>query len=321
MPERGRHQERGDVYAEYKSRDRDYSYDGDHTSYDARGRNHKPRDMDERGSAGDRRAKQTRQRDMTTASHVEPPAYRGDGHEGPSRLSRETSVYHSEGQYYERQPRQGLYALRYILTSRGLCQLMEFFVNLLIVICAGVPYSNNGGYRDLASLGGVYYYHFGGANAFTGTDAARVQELDRLFHQLKRPPYVFTMACGGVLMIYACAMLALGIFRVTYRWPPVLLGEALLNLLIGLCYIPALAFYFIKLQETYNNPICKEREQMYKSKGHKGFECQFHGADIAGGLFGVLGVFVFIFGAVLAVRAFRSVRELKKQRMNEDNNL
>lgn len=203
----------------------------------------------------------------------------------------------------------------------GLCQLMELFVNLLIVICAGVPYSNNGGYRDLASLGGIYYYHFGGAGAFTGADADRVKELDQLFHQLKRPPYIFTMACGGVLMIYACAMLALGIFRVPYRWPPVLLGEALLNLLIGLGYIPALAFYFIKLQETYNDPICKEREQMYKSKGHKGFECQFHGADIAGGLFGVMGVFVFIFGAVFAVRAFKSVRELKKLRAYEDNNL
>lgn len=197
---------------------------------------------------------------------------------------------------------------------------MELAVNLLIVIFAGVPYSNNGGYRDLASLGGIYYYHFGGANAFTGADADRVKELDRLFHQLKRPPYIFTMACGGVLMIYACAMLALGIFRVPYRWPPVLLGEAVLNFLIGLGYIPALAFYFIKLQETYNNPICKEREQMYQSKGHKGFDCQFHGTDIAGGLFGVLGVFVFIFGAVLAVRAFRSVRELKKQRANEDDN-
>lgn len=203
----------------------------------------------------------------------------------------------------------------------GLCQVMELFVNLLIIICAGVPYSNNGGYRDLASLGGIYYYHFGGAGAFTGSEADRVMELDRLFHQLKRPPYAFTMAFGGVLMIYTCAMLALGIFRVPYRWPPVLLGEALVNLLIGLGYIPALAFYFIKLQETYNSPICKDREQMYKSKGHKGFECQFNGADIAGGLFGVLGVFVFILGAVLAVRAFRSVRELKRQRTNEDNNL
>ncbi|KAM9860893.1 MARVEL domain-containing protein 3 [Aulostomus maculatus] len=309
MPDRGGHQDRSDVYAEDKSRE--------HRRYHGRDGNRKPRDTDQSISAADRRPKQTRQRDMT--SDKGPPAYRG--HQGPSALSGETSVYHPEEEYYERQhQRQTLYNLRYILTSRGLCQLMEVFVNLLIVICAGVPYSNNGGYRDLASLGGIYHYHFGGANAFTGADADRVKELDRLFHELKRPPYTFTMAWGGVLMIYAFAMLAIGIFRVPFRCPPVLLGEALVNLLIGLGYIPALAFYFIKLQETYNNPICTEREQLYKSKGHKGFECQFHGADIAGGLFGVLGVFVFIFGAVLAVRAFRSVRELKKQRTNEDNN-
>uniref|UniRef100_A0A3Q3X8C1 MARVEL domain-containing protein n=1 Tax=Mola mola TaxID=94237 RepID=A0A3Q3X8C1_MOLML len=275
MAERGKHYDRSDVYSDYRSRERD------NVPYDSRGRDHKPRGPDERGSAGT----------QTTLT------------------------------YFEQQHRQALYNLRYILSTRGLCQLMELFVNLLIVICAGVPYSNNGGYRDLASLGGIYYYHFGGAGAFTGADADRVKELDRLFHQIKRPPYVFTMACAGVLMIYTCAMFALGVFRVPYRWPPVLLGEALLNLLISLGYIPALAFYFIKLQGTYNDPVCKEREQMYKSKGHKGFECQFHGADIAGGLFGVLGVFVFIFGAVLAVRAFRSVRELKKQRTNEDNHL
>ncbi|XP_060894474.1 MARVEL domain-containing protein 3 [Labrus mixtus] len=319
MPERGRHHQRRD---EYESRERDYPYKGDHHTSNSRGPDQNPRAADKRGSSGDRRAKQNnRQRDVTSASHNEPPAYRNPDHERPSGLSRETSFYYSEAEYYEQHQRPALYNFRYILTSRGLCQVMELFMNLLLVICAGVPYSNNGGYRDLASLGGIYYYHFGGANAFTGADADRVKELDRLFHELKRPPYIFTMACGGVLMIYACAMLALGVFRVPYRWPPVLLGEALLNLLIGLGYIPALAFYFIKLQETYDSPICKEREQMYKSKGHKGFECQFHGADIAAGLFAVLGVFVFIFGAVLAVKAFKSVRELKKQRTNEDDHL
>ncbi|CAF99602.1 unnamed protein product [Tetraodon nigroviridis] len=246
----------------------------------------------------------------------------GGGHVFRAHASRDKD-YSPRGDHASHDPRDGNQTPRDVDTrgSAGLCQLMEVFVNLLITICAGVPYSNDGGYRNLASLGGVYYYHFGGAGAFTGADADRVMELDRLFHQLKRPPYIFTMVCGGLLMAYACAMLALGVFRVPYRWPPVLLGEALLNALIALGYVPGMAFYFIKLQETYNDPICKEREQMYKSKGHRGFECQFHGADIAGGLFAVVAVFVFGVGAVLAVRAFRSVRELKKQRRKQDNPL
>lgn len=197
---------------------------------------------------------------------------------------------------------------------------MEFFLNLLIVICSGVSHSNSGQYKDIASLGGLYQYYYGGANAFTGVEAQRVQELDKLFYQLKLPPYVYSMACGGALMVYACAMLALGVFRMPYRFPPLLLAEALVDALIGLGFIPAVAFYFIKLQEIYSDPICKEREELYKSKGHRGFECNLHGADIAGGLFGVLGIIIYPISAVLAIRAFRRVRNMK-QRETEDGNL
>ncbi|XP_035251135.1 MARVEL domain-containing protein 3 [Anguilla anguilla] len=229
-----------------------------------------------------------------------------------------SAVPPAEMDHYEPQSREALYNLKYLLTSRGLCQAMDLFINLLIVICAGVSYNASGGYRDLASLGGLYAYYFGGANAFTGTEAERVKELDTLFYQLKLPPYIFSMACGGALMGYSCALLLLGVFRVPYRWPGVLLVEAVLDGLIGLGYIPALAFYFIKLQETYNSAICKEREELYKSKGHQGFECKLHGADIAGGLFGVLGVIAFSFSAVLAIRAFRAVRERKKRKAQQD---
>lgn len=198
---------------------------------------------------------------------------------------------------------------------------MQVFVNLLIIICAGVPYSNKSRYQDLASLGGLYYYYYGGAQAFTTEEAAKVNQLDDLFYKLKLPPYIFSMACGGALMVYALVMLTLGVFRVPYRCPVVLLAEALLDVLISLGYIPAVAFYFIKLKETYDNPICKQREEMYSSKGMKGYECSISGTDIAGGFFGVMGVFVFMLGVVLAGRAFGAVRQMKQQREAEDNQL
>lgn len=168
-------------------------------------------------------------------------------------------------------------------------------------------------------MGELYYYYYGGAQAFTTEEAAKVNQLDDQFYQLKLPPYIFSMACGGALMVYALFMLALGVFRVPYRYPAVLLIEAVLDGLISLGYIPAVAFYFIKLKETYDNTICKQREQMYLSKGIKGYECSISGTDVAGGLFGVMGVCVFMFSAVLAVRAFRAVRRMKQQRETEDN--
>ncbi|KAK3562240.1 hypothetical protein QTP86_032207 [Hemibagrus guttatus] len=220
---------------------------------------------------------------------------------------------------YESTKEEPLYNLKYIPTSRGLCQAAQFVVNLLIVICAGVPYSNKGRYQDVANLGGLYYYYYGGAQAFTPQEAAKVNELDDLFYNLKLPPYIYSMACGGALMVYALIMLALGVFCVPYRYPVVLLPEAVLDALISLGYIPAVAFYFIKVKETYSNPICKQREEMYMTKGIKGYECSLSGTDVAEGFFGALGAVVFMLSAVFAVRAFRAVRRRKQQSEAENN--
>ncbi|KAK9972527.1 hypothetical protein ABG768_025828 [Culter alburnus] len=304
----------------HHTRDKDYS---SRDRRDEGGREHRQ----DRRSREDRR---TPDEDDQSRSHREKQRY-ADTQRDPRVY--EANRYHSQGvpsytetssSYYDdSQPHNhkgALYNLKYITTSRGICQAMEFFLSLLIIICAGVNHSNSGRYRDIASLGGLYQYYYGGANAFTGAEAQKVQQLDDQFYQLKLPPYVYSMACGGALMLYVCALLALGVFRMPYRFPPLLLAEALLDALIGLGFIPALAFYFIKLQEIYNNPICKEREAMYSSKGHRGFECNLNGADIAGGLFGVLGIIIFPISAVLAIKAFIRVRKMK-QRPAVDNNL
>lgn len=86
MAEWGRYHDRSDAYTDYRSRDENYSHGRHYDSYDSRGRNQKPRDTDKRGSGGDMRAKQHRQRDVMSAFDVETPAYRDYYHEGPSRL-------------------------------------------------------------------------------------------------------------------------------------------------------------------------------------------------------------------------------------------
>lgn len=310
MPESSRHHHTRDK--DYSSRDRG----------DEGGRKHRQDRRyreDRRTPDGDDRSRSHREKQRDADTHRDPRVYEATRHQslGVPSYTETSSSYYDDSPHHHK---GALYNLRYITTSRGICQAMEFSLSLLIVICAGVNHSNSGRYRDIASLGGLYQYYYGGANAFTGAEAQKVQQLDDQFYQLKLPPYVYSMACGGALMLYACAMLALGVFRMPYRFPPLLLAEALLDALIGLGFIPALAFYFIKLQEIYNNSICKEREAMYSSKGHRGFECNLNGADIAGGLFGVLGIIIFPISAVFAIRAFRRVWKMK-QRPAEDDNL
>ncbi|XP_031425374.1 MARVEL domain-containing protein 3 isoform X2 [Clupea harengus] len=323
MPESDRYRQRDDPRHKSREREQSSNYTREDESqtenyYERRNRTEYREERNHsNGRSNTERNYSEKERDAYT--HPDRTNYDSHQHQGHRRQYTESPV--SSYNQNDPQRREALYNLRYLGTGRGICQAMEAFLNMLIIICAGVSHSTAGQYRDLASLGGVYAYYFGGANAFTGAEADRVKQLDKQFYQLKLPPYIFSMACGGALMGYACAMLFLGIFRVPFRWPLTLLVEAILNGLIGLGYIPAVAFYFIKLQETYNHPICKEREELYKSKGHQGFQCSFHGADIAGGLFGVLGIFLFPFAAVLAIKAFRAVRERKKQRELENEHL
>ncbi|XP_076144351.1 MARVEL domain-containing protein 3 [Alosa pseudoharengus] len=320
MPEPDRHHRRDDH--RHKSREREQSH---YTRDDERETENyyekRNRTGEERNYGNDKSNTKRNYPEKDRGAYTHPDRHNYDSHhdQGHHRQYLESPV--SSYNQYDPQHREALHNIRYLGTGRGICQAMEVFLNMLIIICAGVSHSTKGEYRDIASLGGLYEYYYGGASAFTGSEAERVKQLDRQFYQLKLPPYIFSMACGGALMVYALLMLALGIFRVPYRWPLTLLVEAILNGLIGLGYIPAVAFYFIKLQETYNHPICKEREEMYKSKGHRGFECSLHGADVAGGLFGVMGVILFPLGAVLAIRAFRAVRERKKQQELENNHL
>ncbi|KAG1952554.1 MARVEL domain-containing protein 3 [Pimephales promelas] len=311
MPESNRHHHtRG---KDYSGRDRNDEGGREHRQ----DRRHRE---DRRRPDGDDRSRSHRDKQRDADTQRDPRVYEDTRHHSrgvPSYTETLPSYYEdSQSDHHT----GALYTLKYITTSRGICQAMEFFLSLLIIICAGVNHSNSGRYRDIASLGGLYQYYYGGSNAFIGAEAQKVQQLDDQFYRLKLPPYVYSMALGGALMLYAGAMLALGVFRMPYRFPPLLLAEALSDALIGLGFIPALAFYFIKLQEIYNNSICKEREAMYSSKGHRGFECNLNGADIAGGLFGVLGIIIFPISAVLAIRAFRSVRKMKS-RPTEDNNL
>lgn len=82
----GRNHDRSDVFRDHKSRDEDYSHRGGRASPDTRDRHQLPRDAEKRGSAGDRRVKQSRQRGATTAADRETPAQRDHYREGPSRM-------------------------------------------------------------------------------------------------------------------------------------------------------------------------------------------------------------------------------------------
>lgn len=201
---------------------------------------------------------------------------------------------------------------RYLCTGRACCQMLEVLLNLLILACSSVSYSSTGGYTGITSLGGIYYYQYGGAySGFEGADGEKAQQLDVQFYQLKLPTVVATMAYSGALMAWGCFLLILGILRVPWHCPLWLVMEGLLDALVAGAYVPAMYCFFQHLSAAYTSPVCQEREALYQSKGYSGFSCAFHAGDIGAGVFAALALGVFILGAALAFRAYRKVRKLK----------
>ncbi|XP_078257786.1 MARVEL domain-containing protein 3 [Rhinoraja longicauda] len=228
----------------------------------------------------------------------------------------------SEMHYFKHEESEEIlncHRFRYLCTNRGLCQLLEVLLNLLILVCGGISYSGTGGYTDLSAQGSLFYYTFGSAySGFQGAEAEAVKELDIAFYDLKLPVVVATMAYSGALMSLACFLLLLGLARIPWRFPFLMIGECGLDIVIALGYIPAVYFYFQHLIEGYNSQVCKERERRYKSKGYEGFNCSLHGADIVGGLCGCLAVIVYLLNAVAAILAFKKVRRLKGSKEEDD---
>lgn len=184
----------------------------------------------------------------------------------------------------------------------------------LLLVCGSVSYGSTGGYTGVASLGGIHYYQYGGAySGFGGADGEKARQLDQRFHLLKLPIARAAMAVGGSLTVFSCLLILFGVLRVPWHFPAWLLLECTLDAVVGIGLVPALYYFFHHLLEVYNSSVCKEREQLYQSKGYQGFRCSLHGAEIAAGLLGCTAVMAYLLSAGLAVKGYRTVRKLKQK--------
>ncbi|KFV39970.1 MARVEL domain-containing protein 3, partial [Tyto alba] len=130
---------------------------------------------------------------------------------------------------------------------------------------------------------------------------------------LKLPIARAAMAVGGCLVVFSFVLILLGVLQLPWHFPAWLLLECVLNTVIAIGIVPALYCFFHFLLGVYSSSVCREREQLYQSKGYQGFRCSLHGAEIAAGLLGCIAVMAYLLNAGLAVRGYRTVRELKEK--------
>ncbi|NWR02462.1 MALD3 protein, partial [Paradoxornis webbianus] len=202
----------------------------------------------------------------------------------------------------------------YLRTGRACCQMVEVLLAALILVCSSVSCGSAGGYTGLPALGGIYYYQYGGAySGFSGADGERAQQLDQRFYLLKLPIARAAMAVGGGLLVFPCVLILVGVLRVPWHFPAWLLIECTLYIVIAVGTVPALYYFLHSLLNVYNSSVCKEREQLYQSKGYQGFWCSLHGAEIAAGLLCCMAAMAYLLSAGLAVRDYRTIHEQKRK--------
>ncbi|NWY10586.1 MALD3 protein, partial [Aphelocoma coerulescens] len=202
----------------------------------------------------------------------------------------------------------------YLRTGRACCQMMEVLLAALILVCSSVSGGSTGGYTGLPALGGIYYYQYGGAySGFSGAEGERAQQLDQRFYLVKLPIARAAMAVGGCLLVFPCVLILVGVLHLPWHFPAWLLIECTLYIVIAVGTGPALYYFFHSLLSVYNSSVCKEREQLYQSKGYQGFWCSLHGAEIAAGLLGCMAAMAYLLSAGLAVRDYRTVHEQKQK--------
>ncbi|XP_041078040.1 MARVEL domain-containing protein 3 isoform X2 [Polyodon spathula] len=212
--------------------------------------------------------------------------------------------------FYE--PGPGLlecYQCRYLCTGRGVLQLVEVMLNILVLVCVVTSHMTLSGLSSASSGFGsgsltLSYMSF----PFQGEEMRQVMELDQQFSFMRAPLLYSGLAVSVVLCTLTLAVLVGGARFVHCRW---LLLEVLFHALAAGGYLASVGVYLHFALKMNATEICLRRARLYARNGMTWMNCDISGTDGAVAAFGVLLVVFYIASVVLAACQYRVSSKLK----------
>ncbi|XP_026556867.1 MARVEL domain-containing protein 3-like [Pseudonaja textilis] len=206
-----------------------------------------------------------------------------------------------------------------LCSRRGVLQVVEVTVNILVLICIG---ATQAGVSGLTSLGGLGSFSLDSMySPFQGTELQEVTELDRQYSQMRAPSvyggiaFSLTMMCLTLLFLIGGAKplhrLSLGL----------LAAECLFDILACLGYIAAVGLYLHFIIQVNATDVCLKRERLYARRGYTSTNCSVQGGDASVALFGLVAACLYFGSLVVCILTIREVRLFQKQRDNSRYNL
>ncbi|XP_067854095.1 MARVEL domain-containing protein 3-like isoform X2 [Heptranchias perlo] len=226
----------------------------------------------------------------------------------------------SEIQYFEPEDSGEIlncYRCRYLCTNRGIVQMLEVMLNMLVLVCVVASYIVLSGYSSNGGLATSFFSINSDYSPFEGEQLQQVQQLDREFI-LMRGPQLYS----GIGLTIAMFAITLGIMikaarhlhNMSLKW---LIFEVTFNVLASLGYAAAVGLYLYFVLQINTTDVCKKRELFYARYGLNWMNCDLAGADGTAAFFGILLAICYCVSAVLAVHFYRKVGQ--QNRNNSDS--
>ncbi|XP_012868133.1 PREDICTED: MARVEL domain-containing protein 3 [Dipodomys ordii] len=224
-----------------------------------------------------------------------------------------------EVEYYQSEA-EGLlecHKCRYLCTGRGVVQIVEVILNVMVLICIVASYFVLAGFSASFASGGGFgnnYY-----SPFEGTELEQVRQLDQQYTVLRSPLIYGGVAVSlglGVLTMSVLLQGAKNLAKLPRKW---LLTEATFSLLASVGYCVGIGVYLHVALQINATDTCKTRERLYARKGLTWMNCQLAGTDGAAATFACLLVIMYGASVVLALRSYREQKLYKDSQEQHRN--
>ncbi|XP_067853060.1 MARVEL domain-containing protein 3-like isoform X1 [Heptranchias perlo] len=204
----------------------------------------------------------------------------------------------------------------YLCSRRGLLQMFEIILNLVVLICAAATQSASAGFDSIGGFGSAYYYNMGYANSgFLNHEIQQVGQLDVQYNQMKSATVYCAVGLSVLLFAFALAFLVVGCVIQHNRssmqhsvFSKLLIVECAVKILAAVAYIIGVALYLHFIHKINSTDMCKERESLYNRHGYSSVKCAILGTEVAVSIFAVMLIIVYIASVVFGVLAYREIQ-------------
>ncbi|XP_042196454.1 MARVEL domain-containing protein 3 isoform X2 [Callorhinchus milii] len=217
----------------------------------------------------------------------------------------------SEMHYFEPDYSEGIlnfFKCRYLCTSRGIIQLVEVLLNLLVLVCVVASYVVISGYSSNSGLATSFFSINSDFSPIEGEELKEIQKLDQQFAFLRAPVLYGGIAVSIGMFVITTGVMIRGARLLRIRSLKWLIFEFLFNVLASVGYGVSVGLYLYFVLQINSTDLCKTRERIYARHGLSWMNCDVSGTDGAVVFFGILISVFYCVSVVLAVLCYRKAR-------------